>query len=52
MPELHDSLSTIGADLLVDCLQDIDSRLENAQQQNNEHITYGRNSRLISNTKW
>lgn len=41
MPQLHDTLSNEGAVLLVDCLNDIDSRLANAQQQNSEHITYG-----------
>ncbi len=42
MPQLHDTLSKEGANLLIDCLHDIDSRLENAQQQNPDCITYGK----------
>lgn len=42
MPELYETLSKEGANLLVDCLHDLDSKLENAQQQMPDQITYGR----------
>ncbi|XP_037027529.1 methionyl-tRNA formyltransferase, mitochondrial [Bradysia coprophila] len=40
MPELHDTMSNVGADLLIKCLPDIESRLKNASQQNPDHVTY------------
>lgn len=42
MPELHDTLSNEGADLLVDCLHDLDKRLKDAKPQNPEYVSYGK----------
>lgn len=41
MPELHDTMSTVGAGLLVTCLRDLELKLKMASQQNPEHVTYG-----------
>lgn len=41
MPELHDTMSNMGADLLVKCLPDIESKLKNASHQNSDQVTYG-----------
>lgn len=42
MPDLHDTLSKHGADLLLDCINNLPHSIENAQPQNNSDATYGK----------
>lgn len=42
LPELTEELSTIGANMLVDCLRHLPHSLGNAQPQSNEGVTYGK----------
>lgn len=41
MPDLHRSLSEHGADLLLDCINDLPCSIQNAQPQNSTDATYG-----------
>ncbi|EDW66503.1 methionyl-tRNA formyltransferase, mitochondrial isoform X1 [Drosophila virilis] len=40
MPELHDALSQLGADLLVDTINDLEERLLKAKPQNDTEASY------------
>ncbi|XP_014366788.2 methionyl-tRNA formyltransferase, mitochondrial, partial [Papilio machaon] len=53
LPELTEELSTIGADMLVDCLRHLPYSLQNAQPQSNEGVTYAKKiNKSISEVKW
>lgn len=41
MPELHDMLSKDGADLLLECIDNLPASISNARPQNNGDATYG-----------
>lgn len=41
MPELHSNLAEEGAQLLLDCLQNVPDCLSNAQPQKSDEVTYG-----------
>lgn len=43
MPELHAALSQLGAELLVDTMNNLEDRLLNAYPQNDAVATYGKN---------
>lgn len=42
MPELHERLSSLGAELLSECVLNLDASLENAKPQSDENVTYGK----------
>ena len=46
MPELHEKLSTCGAKLLVESLEQIPDSLVNAKPQNESNVTYGKHTIL------
>ncbi|XP_013164591.1 PREDICTED: methionyl-tRNA formyltransferase, mitochondrial [Papilio xuthus] len=53
LPELTEQLSTIGAEMLVDCLRHLPHSLENAQPQSNEGVTYAKKiNKSICEVKW
>lgn len=41
MPELHDTLANVGAQLLVECIENAPESFQNAKQQDDTHVTYG-----------
>lgn len=41
MSELHANLSTLGAELLNECVENMPDSLNNARPQGTENITYG-----------
>lgn len=41
MPELHDNLAEVGAQLLVECIENAPACFQNAQQQDDTNVTYG-----------
>lgn len=51
MPHLHDTLSNCGADLLLQCIEDLPKYIQNAQQQSQTGITYGNYSHSIDSTQ-
>ncbi|CAG4993334.1 unnamed protein product [Parnassius apollo] len=53
LPELTKQLSSIGADMLVECLRNLPQSLENARPQSNEGVTYARKiNKSISEVRW
>lgn len=41
MPELHDTLADVGAQLLVECIENAPESFQNAKQQDDTNVTYG-----------
>lgn len=41
MPQLHRTLSTDGAQLLLECIDNIPESLNNAERQSDTNVTYG-----------
>lgn len=41
MPELHDTLANVGAELLVECIEHAPAIFQNARQQDDTNVTYG-----------
>lgn len=41
MPELHDTLANVGAQLLVECIENAPASFHNAKQQDDINATYG-----------
>lgn len=41
MPELHDTLANVGAQLLVECIENAPASFQNAKQQDDTNATYG-----------
>lgn len=46
MPELHEALATVGAQLLVECIENAPASFHNAKQQDDTNVTYGMCSHL------
>lgn len=42
MPDLHKTLANEGAQLLLDCIENVPDSLHNAEQQSDLNITYGK----------
>lgn len=42
MPELHETLATVGAELLVECIENAPASFQNAKQQDDTNVTYGK----------
>lgn len=42
MPELHATLAQVGAELLVECIENAPASFQNAKQQDDTNVTYGR----------
>lgn len=47
MPELHSALSQLGADLLLDTVENLKERLAKAQPQDDKMATYGMNWKFV-----
>lgn len=47
MPELHAALSQLGADLLLDTVENLKDRLAKAQHQDDKMASYGMNWKLV-----
>lgn len=43
MPHLHRTLSNEGAQLLLECIENLPQRLQNAHKQSEENVTFGTN---------
>lgn len=41
MPELHDTLANVGAQLLVECIKNAPASFQNAKPQDDTNVTYG-----------
>lgn len=48
MPELHDTLAKVGADLLVDCIERMPNSLMNAKPQCDQNVSFGELDILMS----
>lgn len=46
MPDLHSALSQLGADLLLDTVENLKDRLEKAQPQDDKMASYGMDLKL------
>lgn len=51
MPDLHETLSNCGADLLLQCIEDLPKYIQNAQKQSQTGITYGNYSHSIDSIR-
>lgn len=46
MPDLHTTLAKLGAELLTDCVLNLDDSLKNAKPQNNDNVSFGNNMQI------